>query len=122
MKFVYFNDYKIGLIKDDRVVDVTKICGDIPHIDRRALINGLIARFEDYREKLETAAASEDEGQPLSTVTLRPPIPLPRNIDCMAVNYMEDGTRDAPAPINGFHKSPSAIIVRNLYILKGLPR
>jgi 2-keto-4-pentenoate hydratase/2-oxohepta-3-ene-1,7-dioic acid hydratase in catechol pathway len=28
----------------------------------------------------------------------------------MAVNYMEDGTRDAPAPINAFHKSPSAII------------
>jgi 2-keto-4-pentenoate hydratase/2-oxohepta-3-ene-1,7-dioic acid hydratase in catechol pathway len=32
------------------------------------------------------------------------------NIDCMAVNYMEDGTRSAPAPINAFHKSPSAII------------
>jgi len=28
----------------------------------------------------------------------------------MAVNYMEDGTRDAPAPINAFHKSPNAII------------
>jgi 2-keto-4-pentenoate hydratase/2-oxohepta-3-ene-1,7-dioic acid hydratase in catechol pathway len=28
----------------------------------------------------------------------------------MAVNYMEDGTRDKPAPINAFHKSPSAII------------
>jgi 2-keto-4-pentenoate hydratase/2-oxohepta-3-ene-1,7-dioic acid hydratase in catechol pathway len=28
----------------------------------------------------------------------------------MAVNYMEDGTRKEPAPINAFHKSPSAII------------
>jgi 2-keto-4-pentenoate hydratase/2-oxohepta-3-ene-1,7-dioic acid hydratase in catechol pathway len=28
----------------------------------------------------------------------------------MAVNYMEDGTRSEPAPINAFHKSPSAII------------
>jgi len=28
----------------------------------------------------------------------------------MAVNYMEDGTRDAPAPINAFHKSPNAVI------------
>jgi hypothetical protein len=28
----------------------------------------------------------------------------------MAVNYMEDGTRAAPAPINGFHKSPNCII------------
>jgi 2-keto-4-pentenoate hydratase/2-oxohepta-3-ene-1,7-dioic acid hydratase in catechol pathway len=28
----------------------------------------------------------------------------------MAVNYMEDGTRDAPAPINAFHKSPNAVL------------
>ena len=28
----------------------------------------------------------------------------------MAVNYMEDGTRSEPAPINAFHKSPNAII------------
>ena len=28
----------------------------------------------------------------------------------MSVNYMEDGTRKEPAPINAFHKSPSAII------------
>jgi 2-keto-4-pentenoate hydratase/2-oxohepta-3-ene-1,7-dioic acid hydratase in catechol pathway len=28
----------------------------------------------------------------------------------MAVNYMEDGTRDAPAPVNAFHKAPSAVI------------
>ncbi len=28
----------------------------------------------------------------------------------MAVNYMEDGTRSEPAPINAFHKAPSAII------------
>jgi 2-keto-4-pentenoate hydratase/2-oxohepta-3-ene-1,7-dioic acid hydratase in catechol pathway len=28
----------------------------------------------------------------------------------MAVNYMEDGTRAEPAPINAFHKSPSGVI------------
>jgi 2-keto-4-pentenoate hydratase/2-oxohepta-3-ene-1,7-dioic acid hydratase in catechol pathway len=28
----------------------------------------------------------------------------------MAVNYMEDGTRPEPAPINAFHKSASAVI------------
>jgi 2-keto-4-pentenoate hydratase/2-oxohepta-3-ene-1,7-dioic acid hydratase in catechol pathway len=31
----------------------------------------------------------------------------------MAVNYMEDGTRTEPAPINAFLKSPSAIIGPN---------
>ncbi len=109
MKLLYFNDYRLGILKGDAVVDVTDELRDIPTIDHRALMNGLIARFDDYRARLEAAVARED-GQPLSTVDLRAPIPLPRNIDCMAVNYMEDGTRDEPAAINGFHKSPSAII------------
>jgi 2-keto-4-pentenoate hydratase/2-oxohepta-3-ene-1,7-dioic acid hydratase in catechol pathway len=43
-------------------------------------------------------------------VRVRPPIPKPYNIDAMAVNYMEDGTRTEPAPINAFHKSPNSII------------
>ena len=47
---------------------------------------------------------------PVSSVKIRPPLPKPTNIDCMAVNYMEDGTRKEPAPINAFHKSPGAII------------
>jgi len=109
MKFLYFDDYRLGIVKGDGVVDITDELRDIPNIDHRALINGLIARFDDYRERLSAVVARED-AQPLSGVTLRPPLPLPRNIDCMAVNYMEDGTRDAPAPINAFHKSQSAII------------
>jgi 2-keto-4-pentenoate hydratase/2-oxohepta-3-ene-1,7-dioic acid hydratase in catechol pathway len=43
-------------------------------------------------------------------VKIRPPLPKPTNVVCMAVNYMEDGTRSEPAPINAFLKSPSAII------------
>jgi 2-keto-4-pentenoate hydratase/2-oxohepta-3-ene-1,7-dioic acid hydratase in catechol pathway len=31
----------------------------------------------------------------------------------MAVNYMEDGTRKEPAPINAFHKSPGSVIGDN---------
>ncbi|NQV61201.1 MAG: fumarylacetoacetate hydrolase family protein [Alphaproteobacteria bacterium] len=109
MKILYFDDYRLGILKGDGVVDITATVDDIPHIDRRTLITGLIERFDDYRERLVELVARED-AQPLSSITLRPPIPLPRNIDCMAVNYMEDGTRTEPAPINAFHKSQSAII------------
>jgi len=73
------------------------------------LINGLIARFDQYKGKLADAAAS-GQGVALSSVRLRPPLPKPDNIDCMAVNYMEDGTRKEPAPINAFMKSPNAVI------------
>ena len=109
MKFCYFDDYRLGVTDGDNVIDVTEAVGAIPHTDRRQLIAGLIENFDDFRGGLEAAAASAPS-RPLAEVILRPPVPLPRTIDCMAVNYMEDGTRDAPAPINGFHKSPSAII------------
>src|SRR5271156_5988516 len=109
MKLLYFDDYKLGVLKGDRVVDVSSVVRDIPHTGPGDLINGLIARFDQYRAKLNDAAAS-GQGVPLSSVKLRPPLPKPTNIDAMAVNYMEDGTRSAPAPINAFHKSPSAII------------
>jgi 2-keto-4-pentenoate hydratase/2-oxohepta-3-ene-1,7-dioic acid hydratase in catechol pathway len=36
-------------------------------------------------------------------------VPRPGNIDCMAVNYAEEMI-PTPPPINGFHKSPNAII------------
>src|SRR5437899_4159270 len=108
MKLLFFDDYKLGVLKDDRVVDVSSAVRDIPHTGPGDLINGLIARFDQYRGKLEDAAAS-GQGVPLSSVRVRPPLPKPENIDCMAVNYMEDGTRSAPAPINAFQKTANAI-------------
>ena len=109
MKLAYFNDFRLGVVKGDSVVDVMDAVRDIPHLAPHDLIAGLIERFDDYRAKLENAAA-QGKGVPLSEVRIRPPLPKPHNIDCMAVNYMEDGTREAPAPINAFHKSPSGII------------
>jgi 2-keto-4-pentenoate hydratase/2-oxohepta-3-ene-1,7-dioic acid hydratase in catechol pathway len=110
MKILYFDDFKLGVLnKDGAVVDVSRVVQDIAHIGPHDLINGLIARFPDYRKKLEEAAAS-GKGAPLASVRIRPPLPRPVNIDCMAVNYMEDGTRTEPAPINAFHKSPHSII------------
>ena len=109
MKILFFDDFRLGVLKGDAVVDVSKIVKGIPHTGPHDLINGLIERFSDYRKKLEKAVAS-GRGIPVKKVKIRPPLPKPYNIDCMAVNYMEDGTRSEPAPINAFHKSPSAVI------------
>src|SRR5580765_8175615 len=109
MKLLYFDDFRLGVLKGDTVVDVSKIVKGIPHTGPHDLINGLIERFADYRKKLEKAVAG-GRGIPVKKVKIRPPLPRPYNIDCMAVNYMEDGTRSEPSPINAFHKSPNAII------------
>ncbi len=108
MKLLFFDDFKLGVLKGDTVVDVSQVVRDIPHTGPHNLISGLIERFADYRSTLEATAASR--GAPLDRVRIRPPLPRPVNIDCMAVNYMEDGTRKEPAPINAFLKSPSCVI------------
>src|SRR5436309_15916475 len=110
MKLLYFNDFRLGVLKgDNSVVDVTAVVQDIPHVGPGDLMNGLIERFSSYRQKLEQAVA-QGQGVPLASVRIRPPLPKPTTIDCMAVKYIADGTRIAPAPSNSFHKSPSAII------------
>lgn len=109
MKICYFDDWRIGIVRDDTVADVTDAVADIPHVDRQDLMAGLIERFDSYRPRIE-AAARAAKSVSIASVRVRPPLPRPRTIDCMAVNYMEDGTLKEPAPINAFHKSPSAII------------
>jgi 2-keto-4-pentenoate hydratase/2-oxohepta-3-ene-1,7-dioic acid hydratase in catechol pathway len=109
MKLLFFDDFKLGVLKGESVVDVSDVVRGIPHTGPHNLINGLIEQFADYKGRLEEAV-NRGQGVPISQVRIRPPLPKPTNIECMAVNYMEDGTRSEPAPINAFHKSPSSII------------
>ncbi len=109
MKLMFFDDFRLGVLKGDAVVDVSEVVRDIPRAGPQDVIAGLIARFADYKPALEKAVAA-GKGVPVAGVRIRPPLPRPHNIDCMAVNYMEDGTRAEPAPINAFHKSPSGVI------------
>ena len=109
MKLAFFDDFKLGVVRDDAVVDVSDAVSGINHTSPQDLINQVIVNFDDLKEALQQAADS-GAGVPLNSVRLRPPLPKPGNVVAMAVNYMEDGTRDAPAPINAFHKSPNAVI------------
>ena len=109
MKLLFFDDFKLGVLKDDSVVDVSDAIRSIPHTSPHDLLNRLIEGFSEHRGRLEEVA-NERRGTPVNQVRIRAPHPKPYNIVAMAVNYMEDGTRDAPAPINAFHKSSDAVI------------
>jgi len=109
MKLLFFNDYRLGVLKGDRVVDVTQVVLNVPHTGPGNLINGVIERWADLRGPIDKAAAS-GTGLPVAQVKIRSPLPKPVNIDCMAVNYMEDGTRKEAAPINAFLKSPNCVV------------
>lgn len=109
MKLCYFNDFRLGVVKGDNVVDVTDAVSHLPHRDTRDLINGLIADWANLKSKVEAAAAA-GAGVPLAGVRLRAPVPMPGKIDCMAVNYMENGLLEKAAPINAFHKTTASLI------------
>ncbi len=109
MKLAFYDDFRLGLIQDERVVDVSGATTDIRHTSPQDLMNQLIGGSAEHRPRLEEAA-SQGSALPLSQVRLRSPLPRPHNTVCMAVNYMEDGTRAEAAPINAFLKSPDAVI------------
>src|SRR5437588_12156268 len=91
MKLAFFDDYKLGVVVGDKIVDVSAVTKGIKALGPQDVIRGVIENFGALKGKL-AAAAKKGKGKPLSKVKLRPPLPKPENIICMAVNYMEDGT------------------------------
>lgn len=109
MKILCFDNDQVGLLSQEQVIDVTDIVDPASSLVPKDRILHLIARYEELRPALELALNTR-EGRALEQVTVRPPLPQPKNIVCMAVNYMEDGTLEEPPPINAFYKASTTVI------------
>jgi len=109
MKLVFYDDFKLGGLKDDTVVDIGDAVKSIVHSSPQNLINQIIADFGKHSGPIQQAI-SQGQGKPVSQVRLRAPLPEPIRIVAMAVNYMEHGTRERAADIDAFHKSASCVI------------
>ena len=121
MKILFFDDFRLGILSGDKVIDVSDKVSGIPMVGPHDLINGLIEDFDQYRSLLEKAVNSA-QGVPVSSVRIRPPLPRPVNIDCMAVNYMEDGTLTETPAINAFTKASNSVIGPNdTMVLQDIP-
>ena len=109
MKLVMFNEFQLGVVKEDSIVSVIEAVKDIDYHTPQELMEKVIINFAELSPRFKEIVG-RGQGVPITSVRIRQPLPMPTNIDCMAVNYMENGTRSEPAPLNGFHKSPNAII------------
>ena len=108
MKLVLYNDYQLGVIHGNRVVDAMGAFGG-EHFHRpQYMMDAVIERWSDLRPKIEAAVHGKD-GVPIAGVQLRAPVPRPPKIICAAINYLEFGQREA-APLDAFIKAPSAVI------------
>lgn len=115
MKLVLFqdsqapaSDVRPGLLRDDRVVDISETARRWESRSPQELMQTLIDHFDSLRPELERLAASRD-GVPLSRARLGPPLPRPSKILCCIGNYWEHMQRDR-RPLNMFLKSPEAVI------------
>jgi 2-keto-4-pentenoate hydratase/2-oxohepta-3-ene-1,7-dioic acid hydratase in catechol pathway len=107
MKLAYFDDYRLGVVTDEGIVDVGAVLRDLPRRAPEDLMAALIEHFAEYRDGVENAAIG-GRPIPLGDVRFRTPLPRPHAIVCMAVNY-DDGLIKS-THTNAFHKSPSALI------------
>ncbi len=110
MKLVFFNDFKLGVLKDDRVVDLTNVVQHINQPTPQDLLNGVISEFRTRYRNQFLEAAEKGQGVPLSQVKLQSPLPRPGKIVAMAANYLENGALKEARPINAFLKSPETIL------------
>lgn len=108
MKLVLYNDYRLGVIENNRVVDVMDVFAGLRFRRPQEMMEELITNWEDVKPKIDEAVRGK-EGVPLNRVRLRAPLPRPSKLICAAVNYLEFGQRE-PAVLDAFLKSPSAII------------
>lgn len=116
MKLVLFDEFRLGVLRDDSVIDVTSA---LPNHDPglgAAFFVRLCQDFEALRPKLEQAA-SAGKAVPLASVRLRPSVLNPSKVLAAASNYGKHVDEMRPRlkeqwllNFGVFLKSPSAII------------
>ena len=108
MKLAFFDDFQLGVIKDDHIVDAMPAVEGMTFRRPQDLIEEVIINWQDMRSRIENAIDGKN-GVPLGSVRLRAPVPKPPKLICAAVNYLEFGMRK-PAILDAFLKSPTAVI------------
>ena len=108
MKIGFYDDYRLGVVKNDQIVDVMPALGEFHARDPQELISTVIRHWPDLEGRLSDYV-SNNQGVALSGVRIRPPLPRPAYLVCMAVNYLEFGTRPMP-DIDAFLKAPDSVI------------
>lgn len=115
MKLLMFDDYRVGVLKDGQVHDVTEAVGatfDTP--DRtllgQARIQATITGFDTLRAKFDEVVA-RGQGRPYDQVKVLPPVHRPWNVLSAFGNYSDRGAQAVrEQPQDFFHKSSTAII------------
>ncbi|MEZ5294082.1 MAG: fumarylacetoacetate hydrolase family protein [Vicinamibacterales bacterium] len=105
INLVIFNEGRPGLLTERGVVDVSALTRPLGGHDA---MQTLITRYDELKPELARLAA-EGTAQPLSTVTLKAPVPRAKVL-AMGGNYREFGARQ-PEPMWGFLSTDAPLLL-----------
>src|SRR3954465_5890838 len=88
MKLASFDDYRIGIVEDDDVFDVTAALPATINGLPAQRMNWLIAHWSDAQPALQRAR-SDAKPRPLAEVKLLPPVPAPPHVFAAPANYQK---------------------------------
>ncbi len=108
MKLALYDDYQLGVINGDRIVNAMSAVEGMSFRRPQDMMEEVIINWGEMRPRIESAVEGQD-GVALGSVRLRAPVPKPPKLICAAVNYLEFGQREA-AVLDAFLKSPTAVI------------
>ena len=108
MKLVLYNDFQLGILQGDTVVDAGDSVADLRHHNAQEMMQMIIRDWDTMQSKIEEAIIG-GSGTALDSVTLPPPLPRPGQLMCAAVNYLEPRQPDR-GPFNGFLKANTSVI------------
>lgn len=117
MKLALFNDFKLGIVQEEHVYDVSAVVNWDQNRPQESL-EKLMADFDELKGKIEQALSTAPSFA-VADVRLRPPVPRPSKVIAAPVNYylhqdeMNEQFDNAPYTIENlgfFLKAPSSII------------
>lgn len=109
MKLVSFDDFRVGALRGDSVVDLSSAidpAAGLPWDERLPAVASGYAQLRAAVERL----GREGAGVPLTTVRLRAPDPRPHKLLCAIGNYGTRLASDSPLDVDFAFKSPEAVI------------
>ena len=109
MRFVSFDDFRVGALRGDQVVDLGPALGDTAQLDWDERMPAVVGRYGQLREALERQAR-EGNGVPAASVRLRAPLPRPRKVLSAIGNYGARLPSDSPLDVDFAFKSPESIV------------
>src|SRR5271170_8016667 len=107
MKIASINDHRPALISEDRAIDLTSFLPELLALPDAQRMVHLIASFADLRPRLDEVA--RQNGVPLSSITLRAPVPRPGKILACVGNYKE-GLEHVGMLLDMFLKSSDSVV------------